>query len=126
MAIISKNNLRDKSVKNNYLNAKENPAFVSLIKSLNIDEEILMKNTMKLEDTVHELNNCRNCPGLAACKNKELGCVNYPSNYNNHLVFSYVACKYKKEYNKKINDKNTEDKLLENAYMQEIDVTDKK
>lgn len=126
MAIISSNNLREKSVKNNYLKAMENSEFKALVKSLNVDEKEIMKNTTKLEDTLEQLKRCKNCPGLAACKGKELGCINYPMNYNNHLVFSYVACKYKKDFIKNNNNKNTEEKLLENAQMKDIDLTDKK
>ena len=72
MTTISSNNLRDKSVKNNYLKAMENDEFRALVKSLNVDEKEIMKNTTKLEDTLEQLKRCKNCPGLAACKGKEL------------------------------------------------------
>ena len=126
MATVSSNNLRDKSVKNNFLKAMENDEFKKLVKSLKLDEKELMKNTTKLQDTLEELKKCKNCPGLAACQNKELGCLNYPINYNNHLTFSYIACKYKKDFINKSHNKNTEEKLLEVAQMKDIDLTDKK
>lgn len=122
---ITKNKLRENSVKSNYLSSLENNQFKKLIKNLNINEKEIMYNTTKLENTILELNNCHDCPGLAACKNGELGCVNYPKNYNNHLIFSYVACKYKKDYIKKESEKNTEDKVIINAQMKDIDVKDK-
>ena len=126
MSSFSKNNLREKSVKSNFLNAMNDASFKRLAKSLNVSDDELMKNTSKLEDTIIELKNCKSCPGLSACKNHELGCVNYPMNYNSHIIFSYVACKYKKEFISKENNKNTEDKILNDAQMKDIDVTDKK
>jgi primosomal protein DnaI len=126
MGEFNKNSLREKSVKSNFLSAMNDLSFKRLAKSLNVNDDELMKNTSKIQDTISELDNCKNCPGLAACKNHELGCVNYPSNYNSHIVFSYVACKYKKEFIKKENSKNTEDKILNEAQMKDIDVTDKK
>lgn|SRR5574344_42346 len=122
---ISKNRLRENSVKSNYLSSLNDNQFKKLVDKLNINEKEVMYNTSKLQNTIKELNNCQDCPGLAACKNSELGCVNYPQNYNDHLIFSYVACKYKKEYLKKELAKNTEDKVLLKAQMKDIDIQDK-
>ena len=99
--LVTTNRLLENSVKDNYLKALKDPDFVSLVSKLNLSENEIMKYTTKLQNTVEELKNCKNCPGLAACKNKELGCVNYPQNYNNHVLFSYIACRYKKEQIKK-------------------------
>src|SRR5574344_2363536 len=125
MSTITKSSLREKSVKNNFLKAMADQEFANLAKSLNVSDDELMKNTSKLEDTIAELKKCRKCPGLAACQNKELGCVNFPKNYHNHLIFSYVACKYQKEFINKENNKNTEEKIIAEAQMKDIDLTDK-
>ena len=117
------NKLRENSVKQNYEDAKKDIEFKKLISSLNISETELMYNTSKLQDTVIELNNCKNCKGLASCKNKCLGYVDYPVNYNDHLVFSYKPCKYQKEFE---NNKVSEEEVVRKAQMKDIDLNDKK
>ena len=123
--LVTTNRLLENSVKDNYLKALKDPDFVSLVSKLNLSENEIMKYTTKLQNTVEELKNCKNCPGLAACKNKELGCVNYPQNYNNHVLFSYIACRYKKEQIRKEQEKVTAAKTLELASLKDIDKTDK-
>ena len=123
--LVTTNRLLQNSVKDNYLKALKDPDFVSLVSRLNLSENEIMKYTTKLQNTVEELKNCKNCPGLAACKNKELGCVNYPQNYNNHVLFSYIVCRYKKEQIKKEQEKVTAAKTLELASLKDIDKTDK-
>ena len=115
--------LRESSVKSSYIKALENIEFKKLVNSLKIDEKEIIFNTTKLEETLEELKNCKNCNGLHECKNKELGFINYPKNYNGNLIFSYVACKYQKEFNKK--KLISEENIIENASMKDIDVTDK-
>ena len=85
-------------LKKNYKLAMEDNNFKAFIYKLNLDEEKLMKYTTKLETTVKELSHCKNCPGIGNCKNEVTGCVYYPLIDNGDLFFSYVACKYKKEY----------------------------
>ena len=123
--LVTTNRMLENSVKDNYLKALKDPDFVSLVSKLNLSENEIMKYTTKLQNTVEELKNCKNCPGLAACKNKELGCVNYPQNYNNHVLFSYIACRYKKEQIRKEQEKVTAAKTLELASLKDIDKTDK-
>ena len=123
--VFNNTKLRESSVKTNYINALKNPSFKKLVNSLDISEKELIYNTTKLEETIEELNHCKNCQSLSACQNKELGYVNYPKNYNGHLVFSYTACKYQKEFLKKKDNLKTEDKIIAEASMKDIDVTDK-
>ncbi len=114
-------------IRKNYKLAMENQNFAALCYKLNLDEDILMKYTTKLENTVHELNNCKNCKGLCDCKNEVNGCVNYPIITNAELEFSYIHCKYKKE-NDKNNSKVTfyeTPKFLENARIKNIYTDDK-
>ena len=77
--------------------AKEDKVFAALCVKLGISEEELLKYTTKLEKTVCELKNCKECKGLSCCKNELVGYVDYPTIENENLVFSYTPCKYKKE-----------------------------
>lgn len=107
--------------------AMENTEFANLFYRLNISEEIGLKYTSKLENTVSELSNCKNCPSLDKCKNKVNGCVNFPEKDGDYLVFSYVPCKYKKEVEKlasKVSFYETP-KVLREAKMKDIYLDDK-
>lgn len=90
-------------LKKNYIEALEDNNFVKLVNSLNVSEECLEKNTSKLEYTVKELNNCKNCKGLEFCKNKIMGYVEYPKEEKDSLIFVFRPCKYEKN---KIKEKN--------------------
>ena len=125
MSTFKQSNFQKNALKSNYIDALKDPDFTYLINKLDISEKEAMLNTTKLQNTVLELRNCRDCKSLTACKNKELGCVNYPKKYNDHLVFSYVACSYKKKQIKKEQEKLTQNKILNNASMKDIDITDK-
>lgn len=96
IGIISKSKKKDYLLKKNYMMALENNDFVKLVNSLKVSEEILEKNTSKLERTVEELRNCKGCKGLKYCKNPIRGYVYFPEGEEN-LVFSYKACKYERE-----------------------------
>lgn len=117
----------DLSLNKQYMIALKDEEFNKLINKLNCSEEILMKYTSKLENTVSELNNCKNCKGLNYCKNKVKGFINYPLVQGEGLIFSYVACKYEKEFN---NIKNTityfeTPKFLREARLKDIYLDDK-
>lgn len=123
MANFNHNKLREKSIYNNYEEAKKDNDFKKIASSLDVPEKEIIFNTSKIQDTVIELNNCKNCKGLAGCKNKCVGHVDYPSNYNGHIVFSYKQCKYQKEYE---NNKVSEEEIILKAQMKDIDLNDKK
>ena len=74
--------------------------FANLAYKLDLSEDTLMKYTSKLEHTVCELKNCKNCKGLKFCKNEVKGYVNFPSKKDEVLIFSYTPCRFKKEYDK--------------------------
>lgn len=90
---ISKN--LDYDLHKDYVIALKDDSFKALVTRLKITEEVAMKYTSKLENTVRELNNCKNCKRLEDCKNNMVGCVSYPNVENDRLRFDYVACKLK-------------------------------
>ena len=124
-----KNNL-DYILKDNYVKALKDENFKKLINKLKLNEDIGMKYTSKLENTVEELKNCTKCKHLIECKNKVNGCVYYPTLNDNRLEFNYVACKYK---NKELEELNVKKSIsfglseeLKNAHMSDIDINDTK
>ena len=100
--------------------------FLKLIKTTKIDKKTALKNNSKLQDTVEELKNCKNCKGLFMCKNKLNGHVLYPKMAEGSLKFIYMPCKYKCEEEKKLREKESSLDTLKNARMKDIDITDKK
>lgn len=117
------NKLRDNSIKQNYEEALKDIEFKKLVSSLDVLEKELIYNTTKLQNTVQELKNCHNCKGLASCQNKCVGFVDYPSNYHGHIVFAYKACKFQKQYEE---NKRSEESIVREAQMKDIDLSDKK
>lgn len=114
-------------IRKNYKLAMEDKDFQVLAYKLDMSEDILMKYTSKLECTVCELKNCKNCKGIMDCKNEIKGCVNFPTKDNDELVFSYKACKYRKEMENeksKVTFYETPKKLRE-AKLKDIFVDDK-
>ena len=100
--------------------------FLKLVKTTKIDKKTALKNNSKLQDTVLELKNCKNCKGLFMCKNRLNGHVLYPSMEEGSLKFIYMPCKYKKEEDRKLQEKEASLNELANARMKDIDITDKK
>ena len=113
-------------LKKAYEEAKNNPKFNKLVKSLKVEDEVAMKYTSKLEESLEELNCCKECRGLFECKNRVEGHVYYPTNDDGKIIFSYAPCKYFKENAKKLNDKMTSSKEIRNARIKDIDIEDKK
>ena len=103
MNIVGNSKMVENSVKENYYKAINNPKLQNLLSKLNVSEEEVKNNITKLEETLRQLENCQNCKGLSSCSNPTNGCVVYPKNYNNHLEFCYLACRYKKERIKQSN-----------------------
>ena len=112
-----------------YIEALKDEDFKSLVTRLKITEEVAMKYTSKLENTVSELENCKNCKCLGDCKNKVNGCICYPKIEGSRLRFDYIACKYKREAleeEKYSSNSFSEPLMIKNARMKDIDLTDKK
>lgn len=112
-------------VDKNYAKEALNVSLKNLIKKENISEDDAKRNLSSLEDTIEELKNCKKCPGLNNCPNHIKGYVYYPLASESKLVFNYVACKKQKEFERKLDEKDSSKQLL-NARMKDIDLTDKK
>ena len=115
----------ESSIKTNYIKSLKDEMFKKLVNSLNIDEHEKIVNTSKFQDTVECLKNCKNCKGLANCKNSNRGYVYYPEIYHNNIEFIYKPCKYMKEEIKKQDNKITREKEIDNATMKDLDINDK-
>ena len=72
--------------------ALENKYFCKICKSLDLDENVLMKNTSSLMEAAKEFENCSNCKGLENCPNMIKGALMKAEKNNNGVVFSYVNC----------------------------------
>lgn len=85
-------------LKLSYEEAKKDETFKEIIDSINLSDEELMKHTSNIETSCLEYKNCKNCKGLASCKNKITGYCYFPVLNDGRLSFSYVSCKYKDKY----------------------------
>ena len=114
-SVIKDNYYIDKEkLKDNYYQVLENnQTFAKLTRNLNLPADYLMKYTSSLEESSKELDNCKKCKNINACKNSYTGHVFYPDFLNENLVFDYIPCKYKKE----LDEKN---KYKENIYLFEV------
>ncbi|MBR4231499.1 MAG: primosomal protein DnaI [Bacilli bacterium] len=124
VAKMLKNNVKSSTDKN-YALKKLDPKISKLVKALRLTEDEAKRNLTSLEDTINELDNCKNCPGIGKCPNMMKGYVYYPSKNESKVVFDYVPCKKLKQYESDIKNKESDTALL-NARMKDIDVTDKK
>lgn len=95
-----------------FQDACSNKEFYDFIKTLPIEEEILMKYTSSLEDALLEQKNCKKCKGLQHCKNKVIGYCYTPEKEKQIIKFSYVTCPWK------------EQDLEENAYKENLELFD--
>ena len=120
---VKENNME---LEKNFKNACSNETFVKLVKKLKLTKKEALKITSKLEDCVNELEHCKNCKGLAMCKNAYNGHVKMPNKDNNHVYFTYLPCKYLKQRHEQENIKAQKLKEQELARMKDIDITDKK
>lgn len=116
------------TLRKSFMIALKDTRFVKLVNSLKVSEDVLIKYTSRLERTVEEIENCKNCKGLSYCKNRVNGYVNFPKKIDeDHLSFDYVACKYEKE---NLNRKDyvaffETPKFLREAKMKDIFIDDK-
>lgn len=92
---------------------ENNKTFKKIVTNLNLPNSYLMKYTTKLEESAHEVDNCRKCKHLTECQNSYHGHVYYPSLLNDNLVFDYVPCKYQKEETER-------NKYKKNIYLFEV------
>ena len=108
------NNLQEKEL----TNALNNEDFVKLIKKTKLNKDDVKKSINKLNDSLEELDNCKNCKSLFECQNKVKGHVYFPEKKESRVSFSYVPCKYQKKANESV--KETKNSILDNARMKDI------
>ncbi len=113
-----------------YVKSLHDEDFKKFVNKLKIKEELAMKYTSKIEHTVSDLKNCKNCKNLMECKNEVNGCVYYPNVLEDRIEFDYVACKYK---NKELKESKLNKSILfgltdeeKKARMSDIDINDQK
>lgn len=116
-------NIYKESVLKEYKEALKNEEFKALIKKVKLNEEQACNNTLKINDSLEELLNCKNCKNLYECKNKVKGHVYFPEVKESKVVFSYIPCKYQKKADKEALEKETNDSILNNARIKEIKPT---
>ena len=116
----------NKELDNSYQDALKQEEFKNLVKNLKIKDSMGKKYTSKLNDTVDELKNCKNCKGLYMCKNNVEGHVLFPEIHEDKLLFVYTPCKYQKKYIKELEEKEASLDDIKNARMKDIDIKDKK
>ncbi len=117
-------------LKKEYVESCKNPEFRGLINKLKIKDDVAYKYTSKLETTLNELCNCKNCKSINECKNKVYGYVFFPTLKGEKLEFNYNPCKYMK----KLSESESKNKckyyelplMIRNARMKNIDTSDKK
>lgn len=113
------------TLQRNYNRALQDPKFNHLIKKVEMSQEQAMKNTSKLEKIIAQLDRCRECKGLFECSSDYEGNVEYPKKIENQIYFTYIPCKYSISLEDKKKKKKTEEKILSNARMKNIDIDDK-
>ncbi len=85
------------NLETNYHKACRDKDFSNYVKTLPIEESLLIKYTSSLEDCVNERKLCRNCPGIKECPQSVKGYVLTPEKNGKRVIFSYVACSRKRE-----------------------------
>lgn len=98
--IDSKYHFNDYELKKNFDEAYKDDTFKNIVNKIKLPKEELIKYTSLIKDCSVELKNCENCKNIMECKNTVTGYVYYPNLEQNNLVFSYIACKYKKKLEK--------------------------
>ncbi|MBQ8472403.1 MAG: primosomal protein DnaI [Bacilli bacterium] len=100
-------------LKVNYSKCLNDENFLELVNSLEIDSNIKMKYTTRLNESALEHSNCKNCKNLLSCKNNMKGYCLTPKVLENSINFSYQKCEYKEKVDK-------QNEYLKNIYFYEI------
>lgn len=115
-------------LKNKYVNLLKDDEFKSLISNLHMSDEDIINYVYDLEDSLIECKNCKICKNLGMCKNKVQGFYYYPKRKDDSIQFSYIMCKYQKEYKESISNKNVYSMdipdAIKNASMSDIYLDD--
>lgn len=81
-------------LKRSYMQAYHQSEFATYVEQLNLQDEVLMKYTTRLEDAVKENSHCQQCAGLEMCSNFLKGYVLQAHVIEQGLNFSYEPCAY--------------------------------
>ena len=84
-------NYEKNALEENYLKIKLDPKYVNLIKKVHATEKEVKTNLSSFEDSIIELENCKNCKCLSECKNKIKGYVYYPQKKESTLTTAGVS-----------------------------------
>ncbi len=126
MGLFKKRN--DFSLESEYINALKEDDFKSLVSTIDLSNDELMKYTSRLQICSKEKNNCSKCKSLDKCLNEVKGFALTTTQNEDKLSFDYTACKYKRndieEHNKNIY-LNAVPESIATAKMKEIYVNDK-
>lgn len=114
------------NLQRSYEKACMDPKFKHLAEKVGMPKETAMKNTTKLEKIIFNLERCKECKGLFECKSEYEGHVEYPTKIEDKFYYNFIPCRYFNELKDKKDKKKTEGKILYNARMKDIDITDKK
>lgn len=129
MTKVTFGNVDEDLLQKKYSEALKDEDFNRFVKSFYLNDEILMKYTSKLQESLEEVKNCSNCKSLYMCKNRCTGYVFYPHVYENRLGFDEVACKYMQSKIKEEKYSCTYYEMpeaLKKASMRDIDTSDAK
>ena len=119
------NRVNQSELEKNFKEACNNQQFRRLLKTIEVTDDIAMKYTSSLEETVEELNHCSKCPGLIECQNRFDGHVLYPERKGKQ-IYCYLQSSHDIERVEKESNRMTRDKELAMASMADIDASDKK
>lgn len=100
-------------LKVNYAKSLKDPDFLELVNKLELDSNIKMKYTSRLNESTIEYKNCKNCKSLLSCKNNLKGYCLTPKVIDERIDFSYIKCNFKLQSDKQTN-------YLKNVYFYEI------
>lgn len=129
------NNLSFSKVKDTlreeYIKSLKDENFKTLVKSISLPEEELMKYTSKLQECSTEHSHCKLCKGLVECKNEIVGYAITPYANEHKISFSYDICRYnealrnEQEYQKNVFYFDVP-REIKDAKMSDIYTSDKK
>ena len=117
---MTKTECLNQNLEANYHEACHDEDFVSLVNQFNISKKEAMKITSRLQESIREKKNCKDCQGFFMCKNAYEGHFLFLVQKEERLYFSYYPCKYQKAILEQEKVRNRK------VRMRDIDTSDKK
>lgn len=81
-----------------YMEACADADFKNYVRSLNIDDKLLMKYTSLLQDAYLEKKLCDKCVSFKECSHSVKGYISVPEKRDKRILFTYVPCDKCKKY----------------------------